>query len=59
MTVLIPLTREEWIKRALVQTMLDTGRFQVVPCINCDDTVCHGWRIETKPPAAEAQAEGK
>lgn len=52
--ILNPLTLEEWIARYGGQQLLaklvalhNEGQsdFDVVPCTNCDDPICHGWRV--------------
>lgn len=45
---LIPTTKSEWIRLASAQELLDTGNYEVVPCVNCDDMVCHGWKLQPK-----------
>ena len=42
---LVPLTKEEWIRCYGGQELLDREGFDVVPCTNCDDGICHGWRV--------------
>ena len=41
----LKLTKDEWIERYGGQALLDADGFDVVPCVNCDDSVCHGWRV--------------
>jgi hypothetical protein len=39
------LTKRQWIERYGGQELLDREGFDVVPCEQCDDSVCHGWRV--------------
>lgn len=44
----IELTRWQWIERYGGQALLDAEGFEVVPCVDCDDHICHGWRVVPK-----------
>jgi hypothetical protein len=39
------LTRRQWITRYGGQERLDAEQMTVVPCIDCGDSVCHGWKV--------------
>ena len=57
----IKLTKAQWVERYGGQAVLDREGFDVVPCVSCDDTICHGWRVTkkteaTQPTAAEVVA---
>lgn len=41
----IGLTKARWIEGYGGQDLLDREGFEVVPCIDCDDAICHGWRV--------------
>lgn len=42
------LTKQQWIERYGGQLLLDSEGFIVVPCDNCDDKICHGWKVIKK-----------
>lgn len=43
------ISKERWIVMYGGQELLDAEGFQVVPCgANCDDSICHGWRVVPK-----------
>lgn len=42
------IPKSEWIERYGGQALLDAEGFDVVPCENCDDKICHGWRVQSK-----------
>lgn len=44
-------SKAEWIEQYGGQALLDREGFEVVPCVNCDDSICHGWRVQKRPPA--------
>lgn len=39
------LTRQQWINRYGGQALLDSEKMTVVPCTDCTDSVCHGWKV--------------
>jgi hypothetical protein len=39
------LTKEQWIKRYGGLSQLRAERMTVVPCVDCTDSVCHGWKV--------------
>lgn len=43
------LSKKEWIKRYGGQELIDSEGFEVVPCVKCDDHICHGWKVQRKP----------
>lgn len=43
--VVCRIPKSEWIARYGGQALLDREGFKVVPCNNCDDPICHGWRV--------------
>lgn len=48
----IPLPKDEWIALYGGQAVLDAEGFDVVPCgTDCEDSVCHGWRVVRKETA--------
>lgn len=52
------LTKAQWIERYGGQAVLDREGFDVVPCVDCKDLICHGWMVKrrtepTQPTAAE------
>jgi hypothetical protein len=46
------VTKERWIEMYGGQAVLDREGFEVVPCADCKDPLCHGWRV--RPKTAEA-----
>jgi len=46
------VTKAQWIEMYGGQAALDREGFDVVPCVDCTDNLCHGWRV--RPKAAEA-----
>ncbi len=43
------LSRREWIRmygeNNYLEDLIRLG-FWAVPCLNCTDTICHGWKME-------------
>ncbi len=46
MTQKVNLTKEEWIERYGGAALLKVEGFTVVPCVDCTDSICHGWKVE-------------
>ncbi len=46
------VTKERWIEMYGGQAVLDREGFDVVPCVDCKDPVCHGWMVRRKPEAS-------
>ena len=42
------LTKEEWVARYGGQALLDREGLEVVPCLDCRDSICHGWRVRKR-----------
>jgi hypothetical protein len=42
------VTKERWIEMYGGQAVLDREGFDVVPCVDCKDSVCHGWMVKLK-----------
>jgi hypothetical protein len=43
------LSMERWIEMYGGQHLIDHFNLEVVPCgDDCDDTVCHGWKVVRK-----------
>ncbi len=42
------LTRRRWIELYGELNYIDDLRrgYWAVPCLNCTDTICHGWKME-------------
>ena len=56
------LTKAQWIEWYGGQAVLDREGFDVVPCVDCKDSICHGWKVERRaeasaPTAAEVKAQ--
>lgn len=39
------LSKLRWIEMYGGEELLERDGFDVVPCVNCDDPICHGWRV--------------
>lgn len=50
------ITKAAWIIRYGGQSLLDAEGFEVVPCENCTDTICHGWKVQRKQAPRELVA---
>ena len=50
------LTKAQWVERYGWQAVLDREGFDVVPCVNCGDSICHGWKVERKAKATQPTA---
>jgi len=49
------VSKQRWIDLYGGQEMLDAEGFDVVPCIDCADPACRGWRVVNKyPPSDDA-----
>ncbi len=46
------VTKERWIEMYGGQAVLDREGMEVVPCVDCTDAVCHGWRVRLKTEAS-------
>ena len=44
----IQISKDDWIKKYGGQALLDAEGFDVVECIECDDLICHGWRVQKR-----------
>jgi len=44
----LPLTKTQWIEKYGGQALLDAEGFDVVPCLGCDDSICHEWQVIKK-----------
>lgn len=42
------LSKQQWIEKYGGQQLLDREGFEVVPCVGCKDSICHGWRVQAK-----------
>lgn len=47
------LTKKQWIEMYGGQAAIEEAGVVVVPCVDCDDPICHGWRVEVKRPTRE------
>ena len=39
------LSKQAWINKYGGIELIRSEGMMVVPCINCDDTICHGWKL--------------
>ncbi len=46
------LTKNAWITRYGGMEVLIREKMTVVPCTNCQDSICHGWKVVpiSEPP---------
>lgn len=51
------LTKAQWIEQYGGQAVLDREGFDVVPCVDCGDSICHGWRVVRREAAHPTAAE--
>lgn len=53
------LSKEAWIQRYGGQARLNEEGFDVVPCVQCGDSICHGWQVVPRDQnsASEREAE--
>jgi hypothetical protein len=42
------LTKDQWIRKYGGKELLAKERLEVVPCTDCQDTICHGWKVIPK-----------
>lgn len=47
MTKLIKLSKEQWLSKfGGLSHLSEPENWEVVPCVDCDDNICHGWKVE-------------
>lgn len=51
------MTKAKWIERYGGQSVLDREGFDVVPCVDCGDSICHGWRVVPREAGEPTAAE--
>jgi|ERR1039458_851968 hypothetical protein len=42
------LSKQQWIEMYGGRALLDLEDFEVVRCLNCEDSICHGWKVVKK-----------
>lgn len=56
----VTITKDEWKQLYGGQMLLDAEGFDVVACYDCDDSICHGWRVipRVKCPTCKSDPRG-
>ena len=50
------VSKERWIEMYGGQAVLDREGLDVVPCVDCTDSLCHGWMVVRKAEASAPTA---
>jgi hypothetical protein len=62
----LAVSKSEWIEMYGGQAQLDRLGLEVIPCVDCGDSICHGWRVRavtvtpnTSTPAPDSEIDAR